>query len=196
MAILGMLLVSLLGSPLRGQGSDTYGSGLKFNFNEDGSKYIRVVLWNQIWMRSIQNNPGTLIAGAPSQTTWDLGARRIRGMAYAQWSPRYLVLAHVGINNQSVFQGGAAGSSGTGGYGVGKKPGIFYHDVWNEFAVLPALDPTSKQPKDFSLYVGAGLHYWNGISRMTSASTLNFMAIDAPVINWPMVDVSDQFVRQ
>jgi hypothetical protein len=194
--LLGGLLCASPGFNLFAQGNENYGNGLKFNVNEDGSKYIRVVLWNQIWIRGIQNNPGTLIAGAPSPTTWDLGARRIRGMAYAQLGPRYLVLAHVGINNQSVFQGGASGSTGTGGYGVGKKPGIFYHDVWNEFAVLPTVDPKSKQPNDFSLYVGAGLHYWNGISRMTSASTLNFMAIDAPVINWPLVDVSDQFVRQ
>jgi hypothetical protein len=30
------------------QGSD-YGAGMKFNLNEDGSKYLRVISWAQIW---------------------------------------------------------------------------------------------------------------------------------------------------
>lgn len=190
------LIVFIGGKTLFGQGSETYGNGLRINFNADSSKYVRVILWNQIWARSIQNNPGTLVGGEPSSHTWDVGARRLRGMAYAQISPRYLVLAHVGINNQTVANGGAAGSGETGGYGAGKKPGLFFHDVWNEYAVIPAEHPETKQKNALSLYVGAGLHYWNGISRMSSASTLNFLTIDAPVINWPLVDVSDQFVRQ
>ena len=41
-----------------------------------------------------------------------------------------------------------------------------------------------------------GLHYWNGISRMTSHSTLNFMAVDAPIFNWPLIELTDQFARQ
>lgn len=188
------LLLGSLG--LRAQGGENYGSGLKVNINPEGSKYVRVILWNQIWARSVQNNPGTLVAGAPSSSTWDIGARRLRGLAYAQVSPRYLILAHVGINNQTVANGGAAGSSGIGGYGAGKKPGIFFHDVWNEYAVVPSVNPSTKANNPFSLSIGAGLHYWNGISRMSSASTLNFLTIDAPVINWPTVDVSDQFVRQ
>jgi hypothetical protein len=24
----------------------------------------------------------------------------------------------------------------TGGYGAGKKPGLFFHDAWNEYAVV------------------------------------------------------------
>jgi hypothetical protein len=41
-----------------------------------------------------------------------------------------------------------------------------------------------------------GLHYWNGISRMSSHSTLNFMAVDAPIFNWPLIELTDQFARQ
>lgn len=44
--------------------------------------------------------------------------------------------------------------------------------------------------------MGMGLHYWNGISRMTSHSTLNFMAVDAPIFNWPLIELTDQFARQ
>lgn len=193
-----LVLAALLGglsTQVKAQGSPDYGSGLKVNINPEGTKYVRFIIWNQIWARSIQNNPGTAVAGTPSTNTFDIGARRLRVLAYAQITPRYLVLTHVGINNQTFLNGGAAGTSGTGGYGAGKKPGMFFHDVWNEYAVVPAVDPATKKANKSTLSIGAGLHYWWGISRMTSASTLNFLAIDAPIFNWPLIENSDQFAR-
>ncbi len=189
---IGLSIISL---NVFAQGSPDYGSGLKLNIDKDGSKYIRFIFWNQIWMRSMENNPGTLVNGRAENTTFDIGARRLRFLAIAQISPRYLILSHVGINNQTFATGGAAGAAGTGGYGQGKKPGLFFHDVWNEYAVLPSKKSDGTNSK-FSLYLGGGLHYWHGISRMTSASTLNFLTIDAPIFNWPLIENSDQFARQ
>lgn len=178
------------------QGSADYGSGLKLNINNEGTKNIRFIFWNQTWVRSTENNPGTLVNGEKSSSTWDIGARRLRMLAVAQISPRYMILMHLGINNQNFNNGGGSGTTGTGGYGLGKKPQIFFHDVWNEYAIIPAVDPVSKKANKFTLYAGAGLHYWNGISRMSSASTLNFLMVDAPVFNWPLIENSDQFARQ
>ena len=186
--MLAVLLLSLKGFS---QGSTDYGAGLKFNLNEDGSKFMRVIAWNQIWMRSSAMNPGTMIGGEATSTATDIGNRRLRFLAYAQVSKRYMILTHFGINNQTFINGGAAGSSGTGGYGAGKKPGLFFHDAWNEYAVvLPEKD------KKFSFTLGAGLHYYMGLSRLTMASTLNFLTIDAPIFNWPLIENSDQFARQ
>ncbi len=183
-----VLLLSLQGFS---QGSTDYGAGMKFNLNEDGSKFMRVIAWNQIWMRSSQMNPGTMIGGEATSTGTDIGNRRLRFLAYAQVSKRYMILTHFGINNQTFTNGGAAGTSGTGGYGAGKKPGLFFHDAWNEYAVvLPEKD------KKFSMSLGAGLHYYMGLSRLTMASTLNFLTIDAPIFNWPLIENSDQFARQ
>jgi hypothetical protein len=183
-----ILLLSLKGFS---QGSTDYGSGLKFNLNDDGSKFMRVIAWNQIWFRSAEMNPGTMIGGEPTSTATDIGNRRLRFLAYAQVSKRYMILTHFGINNQTFINGGAAGTSGTGGYGAGKKPGLFFHDAWNEYAVvLPEKD------KKFSFTLGAGLHYYMGLSRLTMASTLNFLTIDAPIFNWPLIENSDQFARQ
>lgn len=173
------------------QGSMDYGSGLKINLNEDGSKNLRFILWNQIWMRSTEMNPGTMVADEPTSSTTDIGNRRLRILAYAQITPRYMILTHVGINNQSFINGGIAGGGGTGGNGAGKKPGLFFHDAWNEYAVI-----LPQAEKKFSLTVGAGLHYYMGLSRMTMGSTLNFLAIDAPIFNWPLIENSDQFARQ
>lgn len=75
---------------------------LTLNLSDDGSKYIRFLVWNQMWARVTQNNPGTLdVAGNPSTHSSDIGIRRARFLAYAQISPRFLVLTHWGINNQT-----------------------------------------------------------------------------------------------
>lgn len=173
------------------QGSPDYGSGLKFNLKDDGSKYLRILAWNQVWLRSTEMNPGTMINGEEASSSTDIANRRLRVLMYAQISPRYMILTHMGVNNQTFTNGGATGTSGTGGYGQGKKPQLFFHDAWNEYAlVLP------KAEKKFSLSVGAGLHYYMGLSRLTMASTLNFLTVDAPIFNWPLIENSDQFARQ
>lgn len=182
---------SLLSAISFGQGSPDYGGGLKLNLNPEGNKYIRFIAWNQVWMRSSQMNPGTMIGDASASAQEDIGLRRLRILAYAQISPRYMIVTHFGINNQTFTNGGAAGTAGTGGYGAGKKPGLFFHDAWNEYAVV-----LPKEGKPFSLSIGGGLHYYMGLSRMTMASTLNFLTIDAPIFNWPLIDNSDQFARQ
>lgn len=173
------------------QGSPDYGGGLKFKINEEGSKYMRFIAWNQIWLRSQELNPGSMIADAPSTSNTDIGSRRLRILAYAQISPRYMIVTHIGINNQTFTNGGAAGTANTGGYGAGKKPGLFFHDAWNEYAVV-----LPQEGKKFSMSIGGGLHYYMGLSRMTMGSTLNFLTIDAPIFNWPLIENSDQFARQ
>ncbi|WP_197464876.1 hypothetical protein [Sphingobacterium populi] len=121
-----------------GQGSSEYDSGIKLNLDEEGSKYIRFVVWNQIWARSIQNNPGSMINDESADHSFDIANRRLRLLMYAQFTPRYLVFTHVGINNQSFVNGGVPGpgAQGTGPNGAGKKPGIFFHDAWNEYAIV------------------------------------------------------------
>jgi hypothetical protein len=176
---------------------------LTLKLSDDGSKYIRFLIWNQIWIKANENNPGTLgVNGLPSNSSASIGIRRARFLAYAQVSPRFLILSHWGINNQTFANGGvpAGGITGNPGNlpvnvdpdtGIGtangqsaKKPQLFFHDIWTEFKVLE------------ELYIGTGLHYWNGISRLSSHSTLNFMAIDAPIFNWPLIELTDQFARQ
>ena len=176
---------------LSAQGSLDYGGGLKFNINPEGSKYMRFIVWNQIWLRSTELNPGTNIGDESVDNFQDAGLRRLRLLAYAQISPRYMILTHIGINNQTFINGGAAGTAGTGGYGAGKKPGLFFHDAWNEYAVV-----LPQESKPFSLSIGAGLHYYMGLSRMTMSSTLNYLTVDAPIFNWPLIENSDQFARQ
>ncbi|HPI09287.1 MAG TPA: hypothetical protein PLM41_23000, partial [Saprospiraceae bacterium] len=170
---------------------------LTLKLNDDGSKYVRFIMWHQFWATATQNNPdsrdaqGSLIDGSEgADKSWstDLALRRSRFLAYAQISPRAMILTHWGINNQS-FLGGATAPNGTNAATTlsnqGKKPQLFIHDAWTEYEVVKN-----------KLYVGAGLHYFNGVTRLSSNSTLNFMTLDAPIFNWHNIETTDQFGRQ
>jgi len=170
---------------------------LTLKLNDDGSKFVRFIMWHQFWATATQNNPdtrdvqGKLVDGsANADKGWstDLALRRSRFLAYAQISPRAMILTHWGINNQSFISGATAPSgpnATTTASNNGKKPQLFIHDAWTEYEL-----------KKDKLYLGAGLIYWNGISRLTSQSTLNFMTLDAPIFNWPTIESTDQFARQ
>lgn len=166
---------------------------LTLKLNEDGSKYVRFLMWHQVWATSTQNNPGTVdVNGKDIGGKWtnDVAMRRSRFLAYAQISPRFLILTHWGINNQSFINGGAGGgatnvATTAGPSNAAKRPQLYIHDAWTEYAVSKG-----------KLHIGAGLHYWNGVSRLTSNSTLNFMTLDAPIFNWFNIEATDQFARQ
>tara|TARA_Y100000814_G_scaffold264498_1_gene217226 strand:+ start:224 stop:544 length:321 start_codon:yes stop_codon:yes gene_type:complete len=100
--IAGLLLASVAGYS---QGSPEYGGGLKFNLDTTGTKYMRIIAWNQIWFKSTEFNPGTMVNGEEATSSTDIGNRRLRFLLYAQVSPRYLILTHFGINNQTFTNG-------------------------------------------------------------------------------------------
>lgn len=64
-------------------------------------------------------------------------------------------------------------------------PQIFIHDAWGEIKI------------NENLFIGAGLHYWNGMIRLANQSTLNFMTLDAPrpFTHWFSFGITDQFAR-
>lgn len=153
---------------------------IKINVTEDGSYYLRIITWAQMWATLNANNPGTIgYDSEPAKTSTNIGIRRARMLFYAQMGPRWLILTHFGINNQTFNSGGYSGSTD------GKKPQLYVHDLWTEFNIIPK-----------KLYIGMGLHYWNGVSRSANGSTLNFMTLDAPIFNWFTIETNDQFGRQ
>ncbi len=174
------ILMIGISEPLNAQvySESSYGSGLTVPIGNEKDKYFRLITWHQMWARYNQNNSGSSRLGSPQNATSDFGVRRARFLMYAQLNKRFLILTHFGINNQSAIAGGL-------NPGVdGKRPQLFMHDAWTEFNVYKKY-----------LDVGFGLHYWNGISRMANASTLNFMTMDAPIFNWATIDATDQFAR-
>ena len=173
-----LLLLGILYSMLGfSQGSFDYDGGLRVNLNEDGTRYFRLLTWHQVWARYNQNNTGSTRLGEPQDETFDFGLRRSRFLMYAQINNRFLIVTHFGINNQNAISGGYLGTDG-------KKPQLYMHDAYLDFKVIEKY-----------LNLGFGLHYWNGISRMTNASTLNLMTLDAPIFNWATIEATDQFAR-
>ncbi len=148
-----------------------YGKGAVVKFNKDGSTSMRLLTWHQVWGRHMQLNPGSTVNGLPKTSTTDIALRRSRFLAFAKIRDKARIMMHFGINNQS-FNGA-------------KKPQLYVHGAWVEY-------PTGSPMLD----IGAGLHYWNGISRMTNASTLNFLALDSPITHWATIERADQFARQ
>jgi len=153
---------------------------LKLSLNEDGSKYIRFIIWHQLWLSSDNNDA--------NGKGLSMSIRRSRFLAFTQVSPRFLILTHFGLNSLGAGQITANPNSQT----ANNRSMLFLHDAWGEFAVV-----------DKKFHVGTGLHYWNGISRLSNQSTLNMMtldnagsgAADARLFPWSDITTSDQFAR-
>ena len=166
---------------------------LTLRLGESDDRFIKFGLNSQVWFRSIENNPGTLVNGLPQDQTFDVGLRRMRLTMQTQLSPWYKIFLHLGINNQSFVSGGG---TGTGALGMGKKPQIFFMDAYNELTIIPEKNTFTKESNPFHMYLGAGLHGVNGISRMSNASTSKILTGDFPIFNYPNIEMSDQFARQ
>ncbi len=154
-----------------------YGAGMKVNISADGSKYLRFLAWAQFWSTYNENNANTLRNGIAKYDQLDFGIRRARFITLAQLNPRFLLLLDLGMENQTTFSGGVPNDPG----GPGKKTSFYVHEAVGEFRLNKYLN------------LGAGLNYQTGISRMTAASTSTMMTYDIPVVNFPTVDLTDQF---
>jgi hypothetical protein len=150
------------------QGIDEYTGGYKVKFNEDGSKYLRIIAWGQFWAQYDDN-------GSSTDSKLDLSVRRARILTYTQLNKKFLILTHFGLNSLN--------GDNTSPLGYGENSQLFFHDFWGEWAL------TDKHSAGF------GLHYWNGISRANNQSTLNMMTLDNNRQSWATLGLSDQFAR-
>ncbi|MEQ8550431.1 MAG: porin [Cyclobacteriaceae bacterium] len=147
---------------------------LTLKLSEDGSKYLRLIMWHQVWVQT--NN----LSIENTKTNVSTSLRRSRVLAFAQISPRFLILTHWGLNSLNTGNMTSLGNNGD-------SPQLFLHGAWTEF----------KLSRGNQIYVGAGLHYWKGLTRLASQSTLNFMTMDntRPFVHWHSLGITDQFAR-
>jgi hypothetical protein len=195
-------LICVTGQSYGQGGSPEYKEGMTIKLDSSGQKYIRFITSATVWARYIDANPGTAINGISKSNWTDLGLREFRFITFSQLNSRYLILVDIGIDNQGFSTGGSAGGGNTGDGGatyngtLGKKPSVYVHGVWNEYTLFPDKDAKTGGLNPASLYIGTGLHYWLGLSRMTTAGSANYLALDGPLYNWPTVDLSDQYARE
>ncbi|WP_165822142.1 hypothetical protein [Hymenobacter edaphi] len=143
----------------------------KLPLNEDASRYVKLTLLNQAWLRYNQNNPGSRINGRNEPRTLDAAIRRFRIQFYGQLTDRVFIYSQIGINNF--------------GYLSERKQFFFLHDAVGEYAVAKS-----------KLSLGTGLGAWNGLSRFTASATGSIMGLDLPLVAETTNDVSDQFGRK
>lgn len=155
------------------QGSPDYTGGLKMKFNEDGSKYLRVISWAQVQANYNLDESFDSNGNENSQLSFNL--RRARILMFAQINKNFLILTHFGLNSLN--------SSTLSPTGKGDGSQLFFHDVWAQYNI------------NKNHTVGGGLHYFNGISRLNNQSTLNMMTLDNNRQSWATIGLSDQFAR-
>lgn len=153
---------------LYGQGSPDYSGGLKIKLNDDGSKYIRFISWGQAQLNFNLDPPS-------NQSVSSMQLRRARVLAFSQFNKRFLILTHFGMNSLN------AGTLSPTGKGAGSQ--LFMHDMWVQYSLS----------KNHAM--GAGLHYFNGISRLSNQSTLNMLTLDNNRASWATLGLTDQFAR-
>lgn len=154
--------------------------GARINLTADGSTFLRIMTWHQVWVRYNEHNPDSVVRGAPADAGFDVAVRRSRVLLQGQIGKDITLVSHFGINNQSAVSGGF----GTGG-DTAKKPQLFIHDLWGQYQVI-----------DEALSIGAGLHFWQGPTRLASSTTISMLALDVPISNWENIEKTDQFGRQ
>lgn len=169
--MIGIFIVSF--QFMNAQGSPDYDGGLKFKFNEDGSKYLRIISWAQV--QAIYNTEETFDANGNENSPLNFNLRRARVLMFAQINKNFLILTHFGFNSLT--------SSQLSPTGKGDGSQLFFHDVWAQYSV------------GANHTVGGGLHYFNGISRLNNQSTLNMMTLDNHRQSWATIGLSDQFAR-
>ncbi len=143
---------------------------LKFNITEDGSQWVRFILWNQVQMNSSNLD-------SEARFTLKPNIRRSRLLLLGQVTKNMFTYIHLGVNNVNTSSiGGSSGSDGTQ---------YFLHDAAIEYKFSEAFA------------VGGGLHYWNGMARLASWAGLTSMTYDIPnpVIFVPGLNTTDQFAR-
>ncbi|WP_422080716.1 hypothetical protein [Ulvibacterium sp.] len=150
------------------QGSPDYEGGLNIAFDENGKKYLRIISWAQV--QAIHNDQ---VPDEQEQTNFNLARARI--LMFSQINEKFLILTHFGLNNLN--------SNSMSPTGLSDASELFFHGVWAQYNL----------GKRHS--VGAGLHYFNGISRLNNQSTLNIMTLDNNRQSWSTVGLSDQFGR-
>ena len=150
---------------------DIWQEGLRYNFDDKGERFVRLTVMGQVWLRYIENNPGTLFFDQEKKAQADISLRRVRMQLLLQPHARWFIYSQFGINNFN--------------YATARKPSFFLHDFTVEYM------PVKKY-----LYIGGGLGSWGTSSRFGASGVSNIMGLDVPVYQEPLNDQTDQFVRQ
>jgi hypothetical protein len=142
---------------------------LRFYLSDDKTSYAGALFVNQIWTRSIWNNPDA--AGNDMGTDFDIAIRRSRAIFYTYLFDKIFIYTQLGADGISFKLPGT--------------PVVSLYNAQTEYIFI----------KD-KFHLGFGLTTWNGISRYTNCRLLEFLVIDNPGFAYPVGGRFDKFGRQ
>ncbi len=143
---------------------------LKFNISEDGSQWLRFILWNQVQLNSNDLDGDDDFNVKPN-------IRRSRLLILGQVTPQIFTYIHFGVNNTNAGRLGLIDGS--------DETQLFLHDAAVEY----------KFSDKFA--IGGGLHYWRGLARLSSWAGLTSLTFDIPnpLVFDGTIGATDQFAR-
>ena len=146
---------------------------LRLKLNEDGSRYLKLTVLGQLWVRYNESNPGTTVNNELSKQTFDIGVRRVRFQFFGQLSDHTFFYLHFGQDNF--------------GYLSARKFTPFIQDALGEYRIKKGSE---------ALIIGGGLTILSGLSRFTQPQLPNIMSMDVPIFALPTFDLTDQAGRK
>lgn len=164
--LLSLSLLSTIGiSMAKAQYASEYDGGLVVKLNEDGSKFVRFILWGQTWFQDYEGknvNDGFSI-------------KRARVLAYSQINDRFMILTHFGANGIYDHNLTPTGKS--------NDVTFFLHEMFLQYKVTN------------NLAIGAGINNYGGISRGNGQGSINMLTLDNNRADWTTLGLSDQFAN-
>ncbi|MBK6760440.1 MAG: hypothetical protein IPG73_07000 [Ignavibacteria bacterium] len=149
---------------------------MKWYLSADSTRWAKLNVTAQAWLRYTDANPGTLVEQEPRNSIVDIGLRRARLQFTAQVTDRALIYLQYGLNNfNSAFA-----------IGGNRKYQAFFHDIFAEYRVSEHNEAK----------LGLGLTITNGLSRFSQPSIGTIMTTDVPVFAQTTVDQTDEFSRK
>jgi len=149
---------------------------MKWNLSADSTRWVKLNVTAQTWLRYTDANPGTLVDDEPRNSIVDIGIRRGRIQFTAQVTNRALLYLQYGLNNFNA----ATSINGN------RKLQAFFHDIFAEYRVS----------HNDEVKLGLGLTIANGLSRFSQPSIGTIMTTDVPVFAQTTVDQTDEFSRK
>lgn len=151
---------------------DVFKRGLRLDLNKEKTSYFKTIIGIQTWWRMGETNPGTInkLSEEPITNFSDFAMRRIRTMFYANIENKYLLFAHFGATSDGTYSN--------------MYNNVYVHDFQGQIKVAD------------KNYVGGGIHFWQGLSRLSRIGSNNYLILDNPGFNFPEVNRTDAIVRQ
>ncbi len=151
--------------------------GIRYNITQDNKNFIKFGVHGQFWGRFMQLNPGTTdYDGKFVKNDADILLRRTCMSAYVHIE-NFTFFSMIAFtpqpNNVSINRTTPV------------HPQFYFYDAWGSYKFAKG-----------KFILGGGLNMYNGISRYSSASSMQAMGADVPLIAAPNLTSSEQAARQ